>query len=134
MGYRSEVAIAMQEKDFVNLIKLAKENFSTEKDEETVADLIRYSDKILKKDDVVIIHWDWIKWYDDFPDVSYVMSFIREKADGYAFVEIGEDGNTNKEYGDRNNGQDFYDYIDDVHEVYILGSAEETSLSNYADI
>ena len=134
MGYRSEVAIAMQEKDFVNLIKLAKENFSTEKDEETVADLIGYSDKILKKDDVVIIHWYWIKWYDDFPDVSYVMSFIREKADGYAFVEIGEDGNTNKEYGDRKNGQDFFDYIDDFHEVYILDSAEETSLSNYADI
>lgn len=132
MGYRSEVAIAIQEKDFEKL--KAHPVVAGNGSAETIMELLLYADKILKDDDVIIIHWDWIKWYKDFESVSMVMNFLDDCADGYAFVEIGEDGATHTLYEESSDGRDFYDYICETHAVYISTCAVDVDKLAYLQI
>ena len=87
MGYRSEVAIRCQDK--------AYEMFEKAWGECT-------PDKIFHREDDHLIYWDWVKWYEDYPDVSAienVMSELNEmgtdevieKKMGYKFMRLGED-------------------------------------------
>jgi hypothetical protein len=64
MGYRSDVAVSMFRKDFDRLVEFSKE-------EEVLKDLIKYADSIKETtDNVVVIKWDSIKWYEEFPEIQ----------------------------------------------------------------
>ncbi len=87
MGYRSEVAIRCQDKAF-------------EMFQKSWGELI--PDKVFHKENDHLIYWDWVKWYEDYPDVSAienVMSELNElendeateKKMGYSFMRLGED-------------------------------------------
>lgn len=86
MGYRSEVAIRCQDKAY-KMFEKAWGEFTP--------------DKIFHQKDDHLIYWDWVKWYEDYPDVSAienVMSKLNEldndeaieKKMGYRFMRLGE--------------------------------------------
>ena len=87
MGYRSEVAIRCQDNAFTKF-KNAWGEFTP--------------DKIVCRKDDNLIYWDWVKWYEDYPDVSAVERVMSEldkydneeaidKGFGYRFMRLGED-------------------------------------------
>ena len=87
MGYRSEVAIRCHDKAF-------------EMFEKAWGELI--PDKVFHNENDHLIYWDWVKWYEDYPEVSAienVMSKLNEldideaieNKMGYKFIRLGED-------------------------------------------
>lgn len=95
MGYRSDVSIICKEKAFENFKKAWEEvDFRP--------------DRILKNDDAYFLIWEWVEWYEDYPDVDKiieVMNDLDEQTDdeyGYSMIEIGEDN-----YTDERGNQDF---------------------------
>ncbi len=116
MGYRSEVALATRKQDFKILKNLAKEN-------QIVLDFIDEAD-IKADDDIVILHWDWVKWYSDYPEIKAIDKFLdelREKNAPYKFIRIGEsveDVEVDINYGNEDEyGEDITERIDTVIEV-----------------
>ena len=110
MGYRSEVAIAMKKSDFEELegrIKLTNK--------ENVLNLLEVRDHFVDRGDVVIIKWDWIKWYDEFEEVDYIDNYLcelREKGHPCSYVRVGESYDDIDEYIFF--GEDDNDYSCDV--------------------
>lgn len=83
MGYRSEVAVAIKIADYEKFIK-GNSDFK---------DLISIAD-ISTNDKIVIIYWDWVKWYSEYEDIQKFESALDCIADNehpYAFVRLGED-------------------------------------------
>ena len=91
MGYRSEVSIAIFKSDFDNIVKDAKENCKDG------FDLIKYGTIELYKreiEDVIVITWSDIKWYEGYNDIDYIMDSLKHLADierPYKFIRIGEE-------------------------------------------
>lgn len=127
MGYYSEVAITFYEHDFETLVRRAAEETTD------ALDLIMYAS--LYKDEVnntITIAWSSVKWYEDYSDVNFIMSFIRNGDIQYHFIRIGE------EYGDieEENNDDNWILCDSTCiEQYInVGSAgEEIDSSSSVD-
>lgn len=104
MGYRSDVRIRLTKIDFERL-KLEFEKkvvnelghynlFDTLDVCKNVGDAYCYAwiDKEgeLNKDlDCVFFGWDFVKWYEGYEDVDFIMDFI-QKCERYAFCRIGE--------------------------------------------
>lgn len=99
MGYRSEVAISLRHKDYNNLIENVKNNIDGYG---VIKDLLHYADKItnIPDDDIIIIRWNWIKWYEEYKDIQKLNTFLHQEDDNgnilipHCFTRIGE------EYGD----------------------------------
>ena len=72
MGYRSDVTITLYKQDFETLVRQASENTNG------ALDLIKYA-SLYKNEasDIITLFWDSVKWYDDYNDVDFIMSFIR---------------------------------------------------------
>ena len=99
MGYRSDVAIVMKEKDFLTMLEEVKQ-----------AEIKWLNDWILsaynhpevknkpfcelnpQADDYqwVALYWEWVKWYEDYQEVAFIENFL-QKINQYDFVRIGED-------------------------------------------
>ena len=44
--------------------------------------------------------WDWVKWYDDFSEVDFIVTFMAElEWDEYLFIRIGEEHDDNEVSG-----------------------------------
>ena len=69
MGYYSDVAIAVQKKDY---IKLRQEKY-------------------------VVLKWQSIKWYNDFEEISLIEKFLK-KIPHHDFIRIGEEMDDIEEY------------------------------------
>ena len=96
MGYRSVVALALYEKDYQDMIKKA-----ISENNESAMSLIRYG-TMYKTDNIVTLYWTWVKWYESYDDVAFIMSFIRSGID-YSFKRAGEEpGDVEEEYEDDN--------------------------------
>lgn len=94
MGYYSEVKIAMRESDYIELLN--RINYYTNKDMLSIFIKDMCSTKTVTNNGqkVVILYWDWVKWYQEFKEVQYVEEYIAElndKCKPYKFVRIGED-------------------------------------------
>ena len=87
MGYRSEVAIRCQDKAY-EMFEKAWGEFTP--------------DKIFHQEDDHLIYWDWVKWYEDYPDISAIEKVMSkldevdndeaiENKTGYRFMRLGED-------------------------------------------
>lgn len=88
MGYRSDVAVAVNEEDKNSLLKVCAE-----------ADLM--PDNVLNiKDDAYILYWDYLKWYvnldDDVTKVHNAILALKT----HDYIIVGEDGATEHHYGD----------------------------------
>lgn len=94
MGYRSVVALALYENDYQDMLRKAiLEN------NESAMYLIRCC-TTYKMDNVITLYWTWVKWYESYDDVSFVMNFIRSGID-YNFKRAGEEpGDVEEEYQD----------------------------------
>ena len=99
MGYRSEVAIRCEEAAF-RILKA------------TCAEVNLLPDKCYKADDgTFVLYFDWVKWYDDYKDVSAIMHVLSQLDDlhdpdsddgfGYKYLRLGEsDGDTEERDND----------------------------------
>ena len=88
MGYRSEVAIAMKKSDFEELEARVKID-----NREEVANLLEANDNFVDRGDIIIIRWDWVKWYEEYTDVRYIEDYLcelNEQGHPYSFVRVGE--------------------------------------------
>lgn len=106
MGYRSDVRIRLTKKDFERLKNEFEQeivpkfgyNYLFNKDNLIYKELKKYSywkvtndgEDIETKEDCVYFGWNWVKWYDGYEDVDFIMNFIQD-CDQYAFCRIGED-------------------------------------------
>lgn len=117
MAYRSDVRIRLTKKDYE---KLAKE-FEQKIAQKTGYNLFdkNHLDKYkeLKKvpcwkvtddgedieetHDCIFFGWNWVKWYNGYDDVDFIMDFL-DKCDHYAFGRIGESGEGDIETHERN--------------------------------
>lgn len=91
MGYRSDVALAVKKQDFVKL----KEEIDKIRD----AEERDYISTFLTKDPLItersidnkvyiILQWQNIKWYDDYPEIIFLNDFLKDKQ--YDLLIIGE--------------------------------------------
>ena len=97
MGYRSDVAIVMKEKDFHTMLEEVKQteiewlngwilsgyNHPKSKNKP-------FSELNPQSDDWVVLYWEWVKWYDDYQEVAFIENFL-QKINQYDFIRIGED-------------------------------------------
>lgn len=85
MGYRSDVAIALRREDMVDLLKRAEAL-----DRDAFGILLRGEHIMSDSGRYVVWHQRWIKWYEDYEAIRFIMSIVRGY-DCYAFKRIGED-------------------------------------------
>lgn len=96
MGYYSEVKIAMRESDYIELLN--RVDYYTNKDSLSifVKDMCSAKTVVNNGQKVVILHWDWVKWYQEFKEVQYIEEYLaelNEQYKPYKFVRIGEESN-----------------------------------------
>lgn len=87
MGY-SDVAITLFEDDFKSLIKS-----SCEKSNEAF-NLIKMATIHKCKNEptnIIVVAWDWVKWYDGYKDVDFIMSFVSNANREYHYIRVGEE-------------------------------------------
>ena len=88
MGYRSEVAIVMNNKHYGEFMELADKIEDTEL-KENVHDLLDCAKIIKVFNEYTVLHWDWVKWYSDiYPEVTWVENNLIAP---YGKVRIGEE-------------------------------------------
>ena len=112
MGYRSEVALAISKKVMPHFLSvLAKEP-------EARTMVFKHHDKLDRDYDgegTLFVHWSDIKWYDSYPEVQAINSFVEDlegdlldgfelpegewQGDHVRFVRLGEDVNDSEEKG-----------------------------------
>ena len=72
MGYYSEVVIACKQEGFKMFEKAQKEhNFKPEQYGKT-------------DDDIYIIKWDWVKWYEGYPEIEAINDVMNELDEEYS--------------------------------------------------
>ena len=128
MGYRSDVGLAMYKGDFDDMIRKAADKGID------LSNLFECAETTLKEtsygsddDNVVVTRWDWVKWYDEFADVGFVMNFIGNVAS--LFIRVGESSDDEIEvlYGNDEGSYDFDDYLYPVREVWVDSSGKPIS-------
>ena len=81
MGYRSQVAIAISKEEYVqdSLLLHTVPKWLKEEPPAQVSDSVYW-------------RFSGVKWYDSYPEVAEVMSYLSKKeAQNYGFVRTGED-------------------------------------------
>lgn len=117
MSYYSDVAIAMKETDYEEMI--ARLEYINDLNESQKSFINDYP-TIHRGDEVVVLSYDFVKWYEDFKEVQYIMDYLvelHEKGKPYKFVRMGEetsDIEIKESYGE--NGDDSCNII--TPEVY----------------
>jgi hypothetical protein len=93
MGYRSDIAFELKKEtnDLFQAIYAAK----------FPEDLSWLYDNIQQEsEDGTLYCWECIKWYDSYPEVSFITKFISELDENdYRFVRIGEEHDDNETGG-----------------------------------
>lgn len=94
MGYRSDIGLALTQ----SAVQRMHQKLNTlDKESETFAvitDFIAYTDKHYENADTgaEAYLWNYVKWYDDFKEVSFWEELMQELNDqDYLFIRIGED-------------------------------------------
>lgn len=95
MGYRSQVALAMKNETFKEMIQ--------NMDDEAAPELLTAVEKSFAGG-WTMLRWDWVKWYDSFPEVAAVEAFMNnldssDRDAEYAFVRVGEEWDDTEERG-----------------------------------
>ena len=121
MGYRSEVAITIHNEAFNNLVEKAKAENSD------AYGLIKDS-SIYKTDKFTTMYFDSVKWYDDYPDVQFIESFM--KCVPYMFKRVGEEYEDIEclEDGIEDEDHDIYDCVYIVRSINIESAGEEINI------
>lgn len=113
MGYRSDVGLAMYKDDFDKMIRTAaEENLD-------LTDLFRCAGVYQHDSGVVTVYWEYVKWYEEFNDVCFVMEYIGKIAS--LFIRMGESSDDEIEvrYGNDDDSIDFDEYMYPIREIYV---------------
>ena len=115
MGYYSQVAIAMRKEEFNTLKNECEPN---NHDLET---LLRLAN-VKEHSDFVTLEWNWIKWYDTFPEIRAINEFLWNlDADiPYKFIRIGEDFEDTVMLGNYGSREKYGDVVDKIDECMYL--------------
>lgn len=100
MGYRSDVALCLTQNGVSTLSK--KLDNSNAETKNLVTDLMEYPREHFKDADTgsEIWYWDMVKWYSEYPDVSFIENLISElDYTEYLFIRMGEDTDDNEIQG-----------------------------------
>lgn len=95
MGYRSEVALALKNETFKQMIHTMSDEIAPE---------ILIGTKRFFAEGWILIKWDSVKWYDQFPEVAAVEAFMNnldssDRVEEYAFARVGEEWDDIEERG-----------------------------------
>ena len=131
MGYRSDVRIRLTKKDYEKMkaqfekevVDIVGFNLFDEKNLDVYKELKNFScwkmtddgEDIEETHDCVYFGWNWVKWYDDYAEVKFIMEFLDE-CDQYAFCRIGESGEGDIETLERNMDMIGFHYVFDDEE------------------
>lgn len=123
MGYRSVVALALYENDYQEMLRRA-----ISENNESAMSLIRYG-TMYKTNNVITLYWTWVKWYESYDDVSFIMNFIRSGID-YSFKRAGEEpGDVEEEYQD--DGWVLGETTNIYSTIDLCDAGEQQSLDSY---
>ena len=131
MGYRSDVRIRLTKKDYEKMkaqfekevVDIVGFNLFDEKNLNVYKELKNFScwkmtddgEDIEETHDCVFFGWNWVKWYDNYADVKFIMEFLDE-CDQYAFCRIGESCEGDVETHERNMDMIGFHYVFDDEE------------------
>ena len=124
MGYRSEVAITLPNKNFMELLAKSKaeNNYAYE--------LIK-DGSIYQTDKFTTMCFDWIKWYEDDEDIKFIEDFIRGVP--HVFSRIGEEYDDIERIENDIKDYDIYDCVNIVRNLDIGGAGEEITINEKGD-
>lgn len=96
MGYRSDVSLTMYQEDFNTMVEKAAS------ESEEALSLIKYSTLYQNSHNkTVTMFWNCVKWYEEFEDVGFIVSFIRRDGMQYRLIRVGEEmGDIEEEFND----------------------------------
>lgn len=100
MGYYSDVAIAVQKKDYLKLKQAISSLCSAAELKNKSLNLIEAAKKKeiqIDKEKYVVLKWQSIKWYNDFEEISFIEKFLK-KIPHHDFIRIGEEMDDIEEY------------------------------------
>jgi len=99
MGYRSDVGLCLSAKGKEALDAALAEAEKTNKHYSLIMDLLDKADSRITSDDgTVAYHWQSVKWYADYSDVSFIENLLHSLDDeDYLFIRVGEE-NDDTEY------------------------------------
>lgn len=91
MGYRSEVMLTLSRNGLAQLYK----DIPTQ-----LNNMVECSDAFLQKQDAFLLHWDYIKWHEEYGDISALMkSLSKMDSAEYYFLRLGENHDDVEEKG-----------------------------------
>jgi hypothetical protein len=116
MGYRSSVVIGFSKKEYDLFCKYIDENFTIEnfkfknslgsisKEEQDKLHMIRLLEAAsvyefknrYSKNEYVAMYWDYVKWYEEYPEVKAIVNYLNSISDTsgdpeVCFIRVGED-------------------------------------------
>jgi len=109
MGYYSKVRICSKKENIKELQKeLLNRDYS----------LAKFDEEVELNDGTMVIGWDWIKWYPEYEEVTFVTDTMYSWKD-YEFARTGEDRQdieyeSNYDYDERDGHLDIITEIDIV--------------------
>ena len=131
MGYRSDVRIKLTKKDYEKMktrfekevVDIVGYNLFDEKNLDVYKELKNVpcwkmtddGEDIEETHDCVFFGWNWVNWYEGYPDIVFIMNFLDE-CDQYAFCRIGESGEGDIETHERNMDMIGFHYVFDDEE------------------
>ena len=124
MGYRSDVAIAIENEAFKELLEKAK----AENDD--AFEFIQRA-SIYRTDKFTTLYFEWVKWYEDYEDVQFIESFIRKIP--HVFKRIGEDYDDIESLEGDVADHDMYDCVQIVRSLDIEGAGEKITIDEKGD-
>ena len=87
MGYRSDVSLTLGKENMAELIRRMKAD-------DGAPEFLKCAKHLDHKNGYESLYWEWVKWYDDYPEVSMVLDFIsevEEKGEDISLKRIGEE-------------------------------------------
>jgi len=119
MGYRSEVAIVIENEAFEELLKKAKA------ENNDAYDLIK-NGSVYQTKKFTTLYFEWVKWYEDYEDVQLIESFIREIP--HVFKRIGEDYDDIESLEGDVTDYGIYDCVQIVRSLDFEGAGEKITI------
>jgi len=110
MGYTSEISLTIRNDDFQTLLNKACEHKETT---EVLDGLKRAA--IYQTDKYTTLHWDWYKWYEDYPEVQFIECF--KSSVPHVFHRLGE-SDDDYEYSEHMITNEDGEVVDEAFELF----------------
>lgn len=129
MGYRSNVRIITTKNGYDELNKYIND-YSKNFNKDNFYNLLSNTSICEKTEKGYYLGWDWVKWYEEYNDVSAIMNGLKHLQDkniSYRFARIGEDNNDYEEMNYNSNsekeqGLDYPSCIREFDDEYVIES------------